>query len=228
MKRLAILALLLPGLARAACPPVPPAAAAPDEALPSARQGGTLSLLVVGSASTAAPGGYPQALAAALRAARPGLRLRLDLRGGGGEDAAQGLARLRQALGGGHYDEVLWQLGTVDAVLGARPEDFADSVDAGIAAARAHGAAVVLIDPQFSRFLRANVDLAPYESVLEAAALEPGVVLFPRLAVTTLWAEADGLDPGHVPAAMAASVARRVQVCVGRALARFLLAAPGG
>jgi hypothetical protein len=48
------------------------------------------------------------------------------------------------------------------------------------------------------------------------------VVLFPRLALTTGWAEHDRLDPTD------AARARRVQICVGRALAGFLLARPGG
>lgn len=232
-----ILAFLL-GVAAApavaACPPAPAAARAPDAAQPrlsaALRASGRLSVLVLGSASTVAPDGYAAALGASLRAARPDLRLRLVVQGARGQDAATALAVLRKSMlskapAGGGYNAVLWQVGTVDAIRGARPDDLADTLEAGADLVRAHGAALVLIDPQFSRFLRANIDLEPYETVLRAVALAPDAMLFPRYATMEAWVESDGLDPERAPPGAAPAVAARLAACLGQALARFLLAA---
>lgn len=210
----------------ATCPPDPPGLLVPDETLSALtaalHPGGTVQMLAVGSASTVAAEGYPLAMLAALRATRPGVTFHLTRRGGRGEDAAETLRVLDKALRSARYTLVLWQAGTVDAVRGLPPDDLAETLDTGAALVRRHGADLVLVDPQFSRFLRANVDLEPYETALQMAAAEPGVVLFPRYELMRGWVEEDGIDPERAggPSA-AATLLRR---CVGEALARFLLA----
>jgi hypothetical protein len=214
----------------AACPADPPGLV-PDEPLAALaaalRPGGKVEILAIGSASTVAEDGYPLAMLAALQAARPGVTFHLTRKGGRGEDAAAGLRRLTRGLAATPVTLVLWQVGTVDAVRGLRPDDLAETVDAGAARVRRHGADLVLIDPQFSRFLRANVDLEPYEIALQMAAAEPGVALFPRHAVMQAWAQEDGLDPERAGEAEAATTATLLRHCLGAALARFLLAGAG-
>ena len=51
------------------------------------------------------------------------------------------------------------------------------------------GGDLVLIDPQFSRFLRANTDLDPYENVMQQVATMPGVALFRRFDLMRSWAD---------------------------------------
>jgi hypothetical protein len=217
----------VPARAVEGCPPDAPGLV-PDEALAAVaaalHAGGTVQVLAIGTASTVGPEGYAMAMLAALQAARPGVAFRLTRRGGRGQDAAAGLRLLTAALAGRHYALVLWQAGTVDAVLGLRPDDLAETLDAGAAAVRRHGADLVLIDPQFSRFLRANVDLSPYETALQMAAAEPQVTLFPRYDLMRGWAEQDGLDPERASGADAQRVMALVHRCVGAALARFVLA----
>ncbi len=111
---------------------------------------------------------FPYRMVDALRSMRPGLRFNLMVGGGRDMTADEMLPILEHALANHHFDLVLWQTGTVEAVQGLRPdalrgvlEDGADAVD------EAH-ADLVLIDPQFSRFLRANADLSPYETVPDA------------------------------------------------------------
>jgi len=221
--------LAAPLFAAPTCPAIP-TDLVPDQPLPhlaaALRPGGNLSILAIGSASTAAAQGYLVALRAALAAARPDLSLRLTIRAARGADAADGLRRLTAALAGGRYDLVLWQTGTVDAVRGARPDDLADTLEAGAAAVARHGASLVLIDSQFSRFLRANLDLEPYETVLRAVALQPGAALFPRTELMQGWADQDEIDPERAADPRAGrAAAARAQACVGAALAHFLLAA---
>ncbi|MBW4089667.1 MAG: hypothetical protein HIU82_00935 [Proteobacteria bacterium] len=212
----------------APCPPDPPGLvpAAPLAAFAAAlRPGATVDLLAVGSASTVAADGYATAMLAALQAARPGVTFRLTQRGGRGQDAATTLRLLATALAAGRYPLVVWQAGTVDAVRGLQPDDLASTLDAGADLTRRHGADLVLVDPQFSRFLRANVDIEPYETALQMAAAEPQVSLFPRYELMQGWADDDGPDPERATTTRgqhaAAVLLRR---CVGAALARFMLA----
>jgi hypothetical protein len=215
-------------LPEAPCPPDPPGLvpAEPLAAFAAAlRPGATVDLLAVGSASTVAADGYATAMLAALQAARPGVTFRLTQRGGRGQDAATTLHLLATALATSRYSLVVWQAGTVDAVRGLQPDDLASTLDAGADLTRRHGADLVLVDPQFSRFLRANVDLEPYETALQMAAAEPQVSLFPRYELMQGWVDDDGPDPERATTARgqhaAAVLLRR---CVGAALARFVLA----
>jgi hypothetical protein len=187
------------------------------------RSGTTVEILAVGSASTAAADGYAQHMLAALRAARPGTTFRLTVRGARGLQADETLPLLTAALRAQRTPLVLWQVGTVDAVRGVRPEALADTLDAGAAAVLRQGGDLVLVDPQFSRFLEANVDLEPYEQAIASISAQTGVVLFHRFALMRDWADAGTLDLERAAPKERAAVAARLAVCVGATLARFVL-----
>ena len=76
------------------------------------------------------------------------------------------LPLIEEALKQQHYQLVMWQTGTVEAVRGLRP-DGCWMCCTGAERVRDAGGDVVLIDPQFSRFLRANTDLDAYEEVMQ-------------------------------------------------------------
>ena len=94
---------------------------------------------------------------------------------------------LQRELAAHHYDLVLWQTGTVEAVHGLRPERLREVLQDGADALANAQADLVLIDPQFSRFMRANVDISPYETVLQQMTGNPDVTLFRRFDLTQLW-----------------------------------------
>ncbi|MBV8870646.1 MAG: OpgC domain-containing protein [Acetobacteraceae bacterium] len=221
--------------ALAAAPDLCPAEAAftlPSERLSSFARAlhghDPVDILAVGSASTAESGAaYPREMLETLQAAYPSATLRLDVRGGRGLTATELLDLLTQALARRRYALVLWQTGTVDAVRGLRPEELADALEKGASAVIAAGADLVLIDPQFSRFLSANVDLAPYQLVMEHAASLPGVVLFRRYALMREWVIGGGLDIEAADPAKRPVLGAVVQACVGRALAGFVMAGAG-
>ena len=97
----------------------------------------------------------------------------------------------------------------------------------GIDRARDAGADVMLIDPQFSRFLRANADLDPYETALQQVSVMPGVVLFRRFDVMRSWAEDGEIDLERASRTDRARMMALLNACLGETLARFVLNGAG-
>ena len=209
-----------------------PALLVPDEPaqhfLDALKPGHVVNILAIGSATTAGDAKsdhatFPDYLMAALHQAVPGTVFHLTLRGGRGMTAEDMLPLLQGALANRPTPLVLWQTGTVEAVRGMRPADMQDALADGIQAVAAQGGDVVLIDPQFSRFLRANVDLVPYEDVLTEAAALPEVSLFPRFTLMRDWAENGRIDLERTPRRTRLAALETLNACLGQALAHFVL-----
>ena len=86
---------------------------------------------------------------------------------------------------------------------------------------------MVLIDSQFSRFLRANADLDPYEAALQQVSIMPGVVLFRRFDVMRTWAEDGAIDLERAKRTDRAGMMALLNTCLGETLARFVLNGAG-
>ena len=146
------------------------------------------SVTAAGLHSAAQGGAFPWHMVRALHAATTVGRLPPDGAGGRGMTAEDMLPLIEAALKQQHYPLVLWQTGTVEAVRGLQPDGMLDVLHTGAERVRDAGGDLVLIDPQFSRFLRANTDLDPYENVMQQVATMPGVVLFHRFDLMRTWA----------------------------------------
>lgn len=196
-----------------------------DHLAAAIKSGQPLEVLALGSANTVASGkaGYPYAMVQTLAAALPHTAFRLTIQGGRGLTAADLLDDLHAALKRQRIPLVIWQTGTVEAVRGIRPEELRDVLEEGAAMIDAQGGNLVLMDPQFSRFLRANTDIDPYERAIAAAAELPGTNLFRRFDLMHSWAEDGTLDLERTAAAEQPAVVSLLNQCVGRALARFVL-----
>lgn len=113
-----------------------------------------LEILAIGSSSTEGVGAsspnhaYPAVLAEELR--RDNRVATVRNAGVGGELAAATLERLEAALKTGWPELVIWQVGTNDALAGVDELSFRATVERGVAAARAAGVPLLLIDPQFA------------------------------------------------------------------------------
>jgi acyl-CoA thioesterase I len=195
---------------------------------------GPVNVLAIGSAATVGDalgggphGAFPDRMVDALQAALPKVTFRLILRGGRGMSAADMLPLLETAVASQHVALVLWQTGTVEAVRGEDPDVMLAALQEGVQHARDAGADVVLIDPQFSRFLRANTDLDPYETALQQVAVLPGVVLFHRFDVMKNWAEDGTIDLERVSLHERAREMALLNSCLGSTLARFVLTGAG-
>ena len=234
----------LNGVARAQPIAVPQACAAseefstPDEPLiavaAAIAAGGPLNVLAIGSASTVGEasatvhrttqgGSFPYRMADALRAALPHVAVRLTVLGGRGLTAEAMLPLLQQALKDQKYQLVLWQTGTVEAVRGLRPDAMQAALQDGAEWAQQAGADLLLIDSQFSRFLRANADVDPYESVLQQVATMPDVVLFRRFDLMQEWAHEGRIDLERSSKNGRATAIALLNTCLGATLARFVL-----
>jgi hypothetical protein len=197
--------------------------------------GGPVDILAVGSATTvgsatgsgqpsaAQEGSFPWRMLHALRATLPSVTFRLTVRGGRGMTAEDMLPLLDAALKEQHYALVLWQTGTVEAVRGLQPDGMLGVLHTGAEHVRDANADLVLIDPQFSRFLRANTDLDPYEGVMQQVATMPGVALFHRFDLMRVWASDGRVDLERTPKADRDKALEELNTCLGKALARFVL-----
>jgi acyl-CoA thioesterase I len=192
--------------------------------------GGPVNILAVGSATTVGDqlgadrnSAFPFRMVEALHAALPKVPFALTLRGGKGMTAEDMLPLLQAALTAKRYQLVLWQTGTVEAVRGVRPDGMVAALQEGIEHAREAGADVVLIDPQFSRFLRANADLDPYQAALQQVSAMPDVVLFRRFDVMRDWAENGTIDLERARQADRVRMMALLNTCLGETLARFVL-----
>jgi acyl-CoA thioesterase-1 len=205
----------------------------PDEPLPHVRAAldrhGPVAVLAIGSGTTVgevngSPGAsFPYRMVDALRTARPGIAFDLTVRGGRNMTAEGMLELLERELSHRHFELVLWQTGTVEAVRGLRPDAMQEVLQQGAEAVAAAGGDVVLIDSQFSRFLRANTDLDPYQSAMQQVAALPGVVLFHRFELMRGWANEGRIDLERVRKPDREKAVTLLNTCLGEALASFVL-----
>jgi hypothetical protein len=225
----------------------PPAASAPSEAPPAplcpsstefelpdepldnlaaaVKSGQPVEILALGSASTVAHGkdGFPQHMVRTLEAALPHVAFHLAVQGGRGLTAETMLDDLRAALKRGHIALVLWQTGTVEAVRGIHPEELRGVLEEGAELVAAQSGDLVLIDPQFSRFLRANTDIDPYERAMVTAASLPNTSLFHRFDLMHAWVDSGTLDLERTDTAEHPAAVAMLNQCLGAALGRFVL-----
>ena len=226
----------LPPIRPDACPLIPgDVGAAPPlvHVRAALKAGGRLDVLAVGSGTVLGPeathpeASFPYRMAQAIRAAAPQTTVVLTLRGGRGLTAEEMLSLLDSALAEHAYQLVLWQTGTVEAVHGLPVEALSRALGSGAERVRTAGADLVLIDPQFSRFLRANANLRPYEAALTQAAGLPGVTLFHRFDLMHAWVDQGGVDLERAERDQREKTADELHLCLGRALARMVLQGAG-
>jgi acyl-CoA thioesterase-1 len=232
--------LLLAGLpVKAATPPTCPSMSDAEpvaESLPhlaaALKPGGTVDILAIGI-SVATPGltpagpvtssGFVQLLGQNLQAAIPGLHVSLMAHGGRGQDAAAQLNLIRAALKQHRYAAVLWQTGTLDAVRSAPADTFYQSLSDGADLIADAGADLVLVEPQYSRFLEANADLSPYLAVMQAMDAARATLVFHRYDLMHAWADAGEIDLEQATRADRPAIAAKLQFCLAAELAHAIL-----
>ncbi len=219
------------------------------------KPGGTLRVLTVGSATVFSPmaqlqsgtvtaqslgvtdarppsdplavseAAFPVQMARALEVANPGLKVEVTVRGGRGMTAVDMLEIIRTELAAQRYQLVIWQTGTVEAVRNIPAGSFFQTMSDGTALINEAGSDLVLVDPQYSRFLHANADLDPYEQTMASVAAQPGVILFHRFDLMRYWATEGQIDLERTPKPQRVDVVEALHACLGQALAHMVTAA---
>ncbi len=215
----------------AACgaPPELLEAGAPLPATARAVAAGTLRIVVVGSASVLGPGtsnpaaAWPAKLEALLAARYPGLKVEMVVRGAPGLTAANSIAIILEELRRAPAQLVLWQTGAVEAARNLDLDELAATLDMGLRRVNAAGADAVLIDPQFSRVLRANANVEPYREAMRLAAAANNAPVVRRYDLMRAWAEADTVDLERAPRPAKMAVADRLNDCLAQATAAVLV-----
>ena len=188
-----------------------------------------LRVLVIGSASSTLGGtsgpqtAYPQQLEADLRGKLPGIDIVVQTRGGRGLAATDLAKLLEAALPEFHPDLVIWQTGTVDAVNGIDPDEFALVLRNGADKIAAAGADLMLMDQQFSRMARATLNYTPYRQAMEAVANAGDAMLLRRYELMRHWAETGQIDPERAPRREWQKTADTLHACLARSIATIII-----
>ncbi len=189
---------------------------------------GRLSILAVGTASITGAGAsspaaaWPARLEALLRERRPDLQLRLDVRGTRGSTAAEQWREIEEALRGSPPDLVIWQAGTTEALRSQPLDDMAAALGQGLERLHARGIDAVVMGIQFSRFIRANVDVDPYRDALRVLAAANHAGFFSRYDIMRAWADAGTVDVERAPRDHRTAEIDKLNDCLARALAAYI------
>lgn len=160
-------------------------------------QGRPLAILAIGSSSTEGIGAsakdktYPARLQALLGKAWQKTRVEIVNAGIGGETAPQTLARLETALPERHYDLVIWQVGTNDAVKGGDLDAFRAMVGEGIRMVKQAKTPLAILDPQFFPSVRDSDNYKRFVAVVGEVAQRESVPVFNRYETMREWHESD-------------------------------------
>ena len=182
-----------------------------------------LSVLVVGAGSSILPGpngaqmAYPARLQVALAAALPGVAVTVATDVKSRRSAAVMLRGMAKALATASPQLVIWQTGTVDAMLAVDPDTFSDTLEAGIVLAGKAGADMVLVNSQYSPRTDSMIALATYTEDMHWVALQHAVPLFDRFSIMKLWEDRGTFD--LTGAQNKLETAQQVHDCIGRLLA---------
>lgn len=201
----------------------------PFYATARALQSGALRILVLGSGSVTGTGAstpeaaWPTRLQMLLAAQYPNRTVEVAVRGGRGISVNDHLALLRDSARGQEPALVLWQAGTVEAVRGMDPDEMTDAMLAGLDRIRSWGADTVIIDQQFSRFLRANTNIEPYREKLRLIAAAAGAPVFRRYDLMQHWVETGALDLERTPRREMAAAMDRLNDCLARAIGALII-----
>jgi lysophospholipase L1-like esterase len=182
-----------------------------------------LNILVLGAGSSSLPGpngtknGYPARLQSALQAKLPGVVVKVSTDVKSRRTASDMVKTLDSALAAAKPALMIWQTGTVDAMLAIDPDRFSSALDKGINKARSAGADVVFVNSQYSPRTESMIALGAYTENMRWVAVQQEIPIFDRFNLMKSWADLGVFDLQS--AANKLDVAERIHDCIGRLLA---------
>lgn len=188
-----------------------------------------LDIVVLGTTSSALSGSggtsksYPARFESELKAKLPGVAVRVVTSAKPRQTAPEMEKELVRILAGDKPGLIVWQTGTGDAIRAIDPDAFRDALDEGVAAVRAAGTDIVLMNMQYSPRTETMIAVAPYLDVMRFVALQNEINLFDRFAIMKYWSEVGAFDLSAPT--KKTDLGERVHGCLGRLLAEFVLEA---
>jgi hypothetical protein len=188
-----------------------------------------LTILVVGSGSSALPGpdgagkSYPGRLEEILQKRFPNVAVKVFAVAKSRLTAADMIQNLDKVLLDRKPDLVVWQTGTVDAMRGVDPDSFRASLDDGLDHIVDAGADVILMNMQYSPRTETMIALSNYSDIMRVVARDRDVPLFDRREIMRYWNDNGNFDLNL--ATKDVSTAYKVHDCLGRALASLVIEA---
>ena len=186
-----------------------------------------LTITVLGSGSSMLPGpegaskAYPARLEDALRHRLPGTSVKVVAHAKPRDTAAEMEKTLDKVMMDDKPDLVVWQAGTVDAIMGVDLDAFRSALDDGLDTVQAAKSDAVVMNMQYSPRTDSMIALGSYLDSMRFVALQREIPLFDRLAVMKHWNEMGVFD--LYSATKKIDVAERVHDCIGRLLARLIV-----
>lgn len=203
----------------------PEASIAPGSLISQSVEGAATSTVPSAQIITDTPSGtaFPQQMATTLERLVPGTTVKMTIRGGRGLSATDQLKLMSEMLEHDKYQLVLWQTGTVEAVRNFPPSEFAQILTDGVEKVSQARADLVLVDPQFSRFLQTNSNIEPYEQAFQVVGTMPNVLLFRRFDLMRSWVSDGQIDLERTPKAGRLKAVEQLHACLGGQLAKLVL-----
>ena len=203
----------------------PEASIAPGSLISQSVEGASTSTVPSAQIITDAPSGtaFPQQMATTLERLVPGVTVKMTVRGGRGLSATDQLKLMSEMLAQDKYQLVLWQTGTVEAVRNFPPSEFAQILTDGVDKVGQANADLVLVDPQFSRFLQTNSNIEPYEQAFQVVGSMPNVLVFHRFDLMRSWVNDGQIDLERTPKASRLKAVEQLHACLGGQLAKLVI-----
>lgn len=189
----------------------------------------SLTILVVGAGSSQLPGpngppnSYPAKMQQALRGKLPGVQISVATDVKSKRTAVDMVKGLPAELAQTKPALMLWQTATVDAMQAVDPDQFSQALDKGIRKARAAGADVMFINPQYSPRTESMIALGVYVENMRWVAVQQEVPVFDRFNLMKAWADKGTFDLYSPTKKL--DMAEKVHDCIGRLLADLVLEA---
>lgn len=186
-----------------------------------------LSILVIGTGSSQLGGAgkdaYPARLQAALNRLLPGVAVAVAADVAQKRTAAAMVKAMSPAISAAKPDLVVWQTATVDAIQAVDPDQFSQALDKGVRLARAAGADVIFINPQYSPRTEFVIALGTYIENMRWVAVQQEVPVFDRFNLMKAWYDRGTFDLYSTTKKL--DMAGLVHDCIGRLLADLIVEA---
>lgn len=188
-----------------------------------------LTILAIGGSSTLGEAAgsvdqaYPRMLELALRRRFPGNDITVVNKGVAGQTSEQMVDRFSRDIVPAAPSLVIWETGTEEAVKGAEVDEFAQTLQSGIAILHAKHIDVMLIDMQFSQDTASVINFEPYLKAMSQVGDVEEAYVFRRFDIMKYWNDNDVFRFDDVEKKDRKALAAKVYACLGDLLANAIV-----